>query len=208
LDTPWIEGTVTVEQGQRPIQRPWGMDRPSCLALSADASLAALGYPNGEVKVWDLKTNRRLKARDWQRGAISAVAFAGNGELALAAGNQVILWNWDSNERSVISQASEEAVVALKADPSGARLAVASATGRTWVLSVRTGLRLSCEWSGVQDTVALGWSQDGDGVFSMSRHGRLCHLKVPKRLHLPLTEVETYLGLGLDEQGNPIRLRD
>jgi len=207
-DVPWSQQLLTVQQGQPPVMRDWGVDRPSCLTLSADGSLAALGYPGGAIQIWDLKNNAQLVSRNWQRGPILSVAFVTQGQLALATGSQVILWHWPSAKQFVIPHEVQDGCVAMAADAKGNRLALATASGTVYVISTQTGLRISTQWEGSPKVAGLCWNEEGSGLWCVSHQGHLFQRRVPATLGKSSSEVERYLGVRLDGQGNLVRRRD
>lgn len=204
-DVPWSPRLITVQQGQPPVIRNWGEDRPSCLTLSSDGTLAALGYPGGEIHLWDLKNDTRLISRDWQRGPISSLSFVTQEQLALATGNQVILWHWRQDRHLIVPQEIEDGCQAMAADANGARLAVASGKGTVQILSIRTGLRLSTQWTGWPEPAGLGWSQDGNSLWCVGRQGRLYQMPVNSPQTAAPIEIEKYLGVKLEADGNLVR---
>jgi WD40 repeat protein len=66
------------------------------LAVSPDRRLLAAGSRDGSVRVWDAATDRERGRYDWDIGAVSAVAFAPDGQTAAAAGNTgIAIWDLD-----------------------------------------------------------------------------------------------------------------
>ncbi|MEV4378294.1 hypothetical protein [Streptosporangium sp. NPDC049644] len=63
-----------------------------CLAVSADGRLVAAGCWDG-VLLWDVATRRRLR-QPLETGQVHTVTFSANGSvLAVAAGNDVLLYD-------------------------------------------------------------------------------------------------------------------
>ena len=103
------------------------------IAISHDGALAAAGYTDGTVAVWEVASGRELWRKSAHRGLVMTVAF-GHGFLATGGGDRrVRLWVNGTEEQCLDH---EDTVVAVATAREWPALAVAQRQGPTkiWIL--------------------------------------------------------------------------
>lgn len=187
----------------------WG--KPSALAFSPDGRVAALGYPAGEVRVFDVQSEREIIARDWQRGAVSSLCFIGEDRLAVAVAGQVRVWEWRSNEVLPTPIELSRSISTMSACSKGTRLAVLGTDEALHVIDIETGRRVIGQTTAFDAATVLLWSADDSQLWQVNREGAAEALPMPPFLEdcppwFP-TWLEHHTGLKIDDQGNATRLR-
>lgn len=71
----------------------------SRVTLQPSAGLAAAGYNDGTVAVWDVATSEKLLAVSKHNGNVTSLAISADGKAALSGGNDAKVWLWDLTEK-------------------------------------------------------------------------------------------------------------
>jgi WD40 repeat protein len=90
------DGSVTIGGGSRPAQvLPTTRSGVTALGFSPDEELLATGDAKGTVRLWDLTTERVVRAFSAHKLAIRSIMFSPNGRLLLTAGvdHEARIWN-------------------------------------------------------------------------------------------------------------------
>jgi WD40 repeat protein len=209
VDVQGSPGVFVSHRGERSELLPWG--KPSTMALSPDARFAALGYPAGEVRVFDLASGRPLAERDWQRGPISAVTFVSGARLAVAASSQVRVWDWQLDQVLPTPIDLSGAIRALAPCSAGARLAATGDDATLHVIDVESGRRIVGLLPAPENCTALAWTPGDTHLLAFGSDSKLITVPMPPLLRksppwLP-TWIEHHIGMKIDDQGRAERLR-
>lgn len=182
--------------------------KPSALALAGSGRLAALGLPSGEVRIFDADTGGELRVKDWHRGPVTAMTFVSEGRIALAFGNQIHVWDWESDTTlpSILDFGS--AIRSLAVDPSLKRLAAAG-HGELHVMHMESGLRVVGQLRAAEDTSDLVWDSEGNSVWALAESGAAIETSMPPLMPvcpewLP-SFMEHHIGMAVNEQGRVVR---
>ena len=180
------------------------------LALSADAHFAALGYPGGEVRVFDVATSRELLMRDWQRGAVSAIGFIGSDRIAFAAFSQVRVWDWRQDRVLPTPIDLTGNITALAPCSAGARLAATGDDATLHVIDVASGRRIVGLLPAPARTASLAWTPGDTEVRAFGESSMIRTPMPPLLKEAPpwlATWLEHHVGMKVDDQGRAVRLR-
>ena len=187
----------------------WG--KPSALALSSDGLTAALGYPAGEVRVFDVPSEREISVKNWRRGAVSSLCFISNDRLAAAVAGQVQVWDWRQNQVLPTPIELSPSIRTMSASSTGTRLAVLGTDDALHVIDVETGRRVLGQTKALNAATVLLWSDDDSQLWQVNAKGDAVVLPMP-----PFFEacpawfpawLEHHIGLKMDDRGNAVRLR-
>ncbi len=154
----------------------------ACLAFSPDGKLLAAGeWQAGTVHVWDAATGREVKAwkahaarKELFGGALTALAFAADGERLVTGGGDNLARVWDAasgaESRSFAGHTSPVLCAALS--PDGRLLATGSAdaTARLWDVATGTEMHVLRLNYGVG---AVAFSPDGKALLTGGWDGRI-----------------------------------
>jgi WD40 repeat protein len=149
-----------------------GGDADTCLAVSQNGELTAIGRTNGTIEVWDVAKNQCVQTLGGHTGTVTCLAFSG-AQLVSAGADQTIRF-WDARAGKcckVISKVSN--VHALAMTPSGKVLvtAVGKNTVHCWdVAKARIAKSFVC---GTDCAQGVSVSQDGKTVASCSSDGTM-----------------------------------
>ncbi|MBL9117692.1 MAG: protein kinase [Verrucomicrobiaceae bacterium] len=187
----------------------WG--KPSALALSPSGKLAALGYPAGEVRLFDLTTEQECFVRDWQRGAIHQICFISDERLAVAVSGLVQICDWKNNRLLPTPIELGGTIVSLSACGAGERLAALGSNGALHVVDVNTGRRVLGQMSAPNTSSRLAWSPDDAILWCFTAKGLAKGVPMPPLLKqspewFP-SWLEHHVGIKIDDDGNATRLR-
>jgi serine/threonine protein kinase/WD40 repeat protein len=187
----------------------WG--KPSTLALSPDGRFATLGFPTGEVRIFDTVSGAELANYDWKRGPVTAVTFIGTDQIALAASSQVRVWNWRDDFVLPTPIDLPGTITALSPDRRGKRLA-ATSDGSIHVIDIETGRRLVGQLRGPTRATIVTWAGSDDGtVVAATSDGKTYSVRMPPYLDaapdwLP-DWIEHFAGVRIDGEARVVRLR-
>lgn len=209
VDVQGSPGVFVSRRDERLKLMPWG--KPSAMVLSPDARFAALGYPAGEVRIFDLASGRTLVERDWHRGAISAVTFIGSNRLAVAASSQVRVWDWQQDRVLPTPIDLSGTIRALAPCSAGARLAATGDDATLHVIDVESGRRIVGALPAPENCTALAWAADDTHLHAYSSDSTVITIPMPPLLResppwLP-SWMEHHIGMKIDDQGRAERLR-
>lgn len=88
-------------------RRQW-RDYARCIAIGPDARRAVLGFPGGQVELWDLVKQRKRRIFRLHDNEVAAVAISPDGALACSAGWDWALRVWELNSGTVIASYSND----------------------------------------------------------------------------------------------------
>ena len=202
-------GMLCAKRGEAPVRRLWG--KASTMALSPDGSIAALGFPSGQVTLWDMDSGQELQTHSWNLGAVNALTFVDANRLAFAASGQIRVWEWRTDDLLPHSLDFPGTITALAADPAGERLALATSEGALHLLHIASGLRVNGPLPAANDTPCLLWDESAASLWSFAKDGTAQSVALPPLLHaapdwLP-DHAEQRIGMQVDDQGRVVRLR-
>lgn len=208
FDQPQSPSVFLTRRGESPKIQPWG--KPSCITLSPDGKRAALGYPAGDLRVFDTTTGELVKQRDWQRGPITAIGFIGTDRIAIAAASQARIWEWQKNTVLPTPIDLSGDLTALAPCSLGRRLAAAGDDGTLHVIDVESGRRIVGQLTGPARCNALAWEPDDTRLWAFDGQGAAQTLAMPPSLDQApawLPEwIEHHIGMKIDADGRAIRL--
>lgn len=145
----------------------------NALALSPDgkvlASALGTGKEPGTIRLWDLSSDREIKKLQGHKNLIVALAFAGDGQTLVSAGqdSQTLIWDWGSGRVvRTLNHAAPIDALALSAD--GSRLATAGDDRLTKVWEVATGTQVAVLKGHTAPVWSVAWSPDGRTLASGS----------------------------------------
>lgn len=184
--------------------------KPSSLALAGSGTLAALGYPTGEVRVFAADSGHEVRMKDWHRGPVTAIEFVTDRRLALAFGNQIHIWDWESDTSLPSILEFGSSIRALAVDPSGERLAAVGG-GDLHVMHMASGLRVVGQLTAAEDAIGLVWEPAADVVRVLSASGATAQTAMPPQLSVCpewlLDFMERHIGMKVDAQGRVVRIQ-
>lgn len=202
-------GMLCAKRGEAPVRQLWG--KASAMALSPDGSIAALGFPAGNVTLWDTASGQELQTHSWNLGAVNALTFVDANRLAFAASGQIRVWEWRTHDLLPHSLDFPGTITALAADPAGERLALATSEGALHLLHIASGLRVNGQLAAASDTICLLWDESAASLWSFAKDGDARQNALPPLLHeapawLP-DHAEQRIGTKVDADGRVVRLR-
>jgi WD40 repeat protein len=210
IDDEPAPGVFLVRPGQKNRELlPWG--KASALALSPSGRLAALGYPHGEVRVYDVMTQTQVAQHDWKRGAVTALCFIGSSRIAIGASSQVRVWEWETGEVLPTPIDLPGTLTALAPDRDGKRLAAAS-DDALHVIDVESGRRIVGQLKGPAVAKCLAWEgQATQTVCAYDVEGVMHTFAMPPPVErappwLP-DWIEHHCGVRIDNEARLVRLR-
>jgi WD40 repeat protein len=186
---------------------------PIVVAVCRRSQRAALGWPDGTVKVWDFAKGRELAAppRD---GKVAAAAFDAAGRrLAVAVrGGEVRVWDLD---RAAVAFVIDRRALCAAFSPDGRWLALGSIQdGTTWLYRANDGAFIGTLEGHTAVVTALAFSPDSNLLISGSEDNTARRWSVPavERIWTTpasglLAEAEQQAGLayeGLDVRPLPL----
>jgi WD40 repeat protein len=129
------------------------------LTVNRDARLLATGSDDNKVRLWDLKTSKRLWTLGGHGAEVEAVAFSPDSKtLASAGGDRTIrIWRLSDRPTSVSLVGSQDIVRALAFDDTGKRLVSGGREGalRVWDLDVGKEINLGMQGQNVEAAAFL-----------------------------------------------------
>ena len=208
FDQPKSPSVFLIRRDGSPKIQPWG--KPSCMTLSSDGKRAALGYPAGDVRVFDATTSQLITRRDWQRGPITAIGFIGADRIAIAAASQARIWEWQTDIVLPTPIDLSGDLTALAPCSQGRRLAATGDDGTLHVIDVESGRRIVGQLTGPARTIALAWEPDDTRLWAFDGEGAAQTLAMPPSLDQApawLPEwIEHHIGMKIDADGRAERL--
>lgn len=208
FDQPQSPSVFLIRRGESPKIQPWG--KPSCITLSPNGKRAALGYPAGDVRVFDTTTSQLITQRDWQRGPITAISFIGSDRIAVGAASQARIWEWQTDIVLPTPIDLSGDLTALAPCSQGRRLAAAGDDGTLHVIDVESGRRNVGQLTGPARSHALAWEPDDTRLWAFDGQGAAQTLAMPPSLEkapdwLP-DWIENHIGMKIDADGRAERL--
>jgi serine/threonine protein kinase/WD40 repeat protein len=187
----------------------WG--KPSALALSRSGDLAALGFPSGEVRVFEVASEREVQVHDWQRGAVTSLHFISEDRIAVAVSGQVRVWDWRVNAALPTPIELSRSIIGMAACSEGKRLAVLGNDKALHVIHVASGRRVLGQTSADATANALVWSLQDQELWCVARDGSAEAHQMPPHLErcpewFP-SWLEQHVGLRIDDQGSAARIQ-
>lgn len=208
FDHPQSPSVFLTRRGESHKIQPWG--KPSSITLSPDGKRAALGYPAGDVRVFDTTTSQLIMQRDWQRGPINAIRFIDADRVAVAAASQVRVWEWEKNTVLPTPIDLSGDLTALAPCSQGRRLAAAGDDGTLHVIDVQSGRRIVGQLTGPVRSIALAWESNDTRLWAFDGEGTAQTLTMPPALDQApawLPEwIEQHIGMRIDADGRAERL--
>ena len=202
-------GVLCAKRGEAPVRHLWG--KASAMALSPDGSIAALGFPAGNVTLWDTASGQELQTHSWNLGAVNALTFVDANRLAFAASGQIRVWEWHTDDLLPHSLDFPGTITALAADPAGERLALATSEGALHLLHIASGLRVNGPLPAANDTACLLWDESAASLWSFAKDGTAQSVALPPLLHAAPAWLPDYaerrIGMKVDADGRVVRLR-
>lgn len=114
----------------------------SCMGLSANDALIAVGGGDGVARVLDLHTGKLVQRVDVHKGPVQAVALSDDGELLATCGDSPDIKVWKVRDATVVSQWRVRGRVRqMLFQPRTHRLAIAS--GALALYDARTGVEVA-----------------------------------------------------------------
>jgi WD40 repeat protein len=146
---------------------PWRTYKSISVAFSPDGATLATGDAYGEVRVWDLATQREMLVLPDHTFDINDLVFSPNGTTLYAASYERVVRVWDA--RSGDPQASLDLDDGITPDrlalhPEGSPLLATSvSSARLYVWDTRTGELLTTK-PAAKNAIGLSLSADGEWV--------------------------------------------
>lgn len=132
-------------------------------SISGNGNLVILGYEDGRVSFWDIKTGKMRDAEDSHRDYVTVSAFTPDSEMAITAddGGDIILWDAISGE-ALESLNVGAGVTILDVSADGERLAAGLDDGYFCIIEIKDMQEEYCV--DTEDTIVYGlaFSPDGD----------------------------------------------
>jgi WD40 repeat protein/energy-coupling factor transporter ATP-binding protein EcfA2 len=150
-------------QGLRAILHNDGSDVAS-VAFSPDRRTLASGGDDGSIRLWDMRTNKRLTVlHDTSFTAIEAVAFSPDGKTLAAGGyNGLQLWDVRTHQPLTPPLANLNTVNSVAFSPDGRTLAAAGDLGTVELWDARTHKRVAhTQTSTLYEHQSAAFSPDG-----------------------------------------------
>jgi WD40 repeat protein len=155
---------------------------PCRFAFSPDGALLATGCHQGEVRVWDLATEKAIRV--WaHRSSVTGVAFAPDGNSVAASFDQqhVCVWSMQTGKELVDLHLVNEQVHTLAFSPDGKLLATGGWHVRLWDTAT---WKESGRFDDYRPITALAFSPDGKTLASGSMNQSIRLWDVPARTEL------------------------
>lgn len=143
------------------------------LAFSPNGLILGLGFKNGDVKLWNLKSEKGIKTLSSDARWVNAVTFSNDGKMLASVGNTIKIWDLNSekeiNSFGVSDKVGGFQIVAFSGD--GKLLATNEGLGGdVAVWNVETGEKLkSFEAAFAISLTALAFSADGKALVTISK---------------------------------------
>ena len=143
--------------------------RCSHAAFSPDGATIALALGQN-VSIWDVGTNRELRAFGKTTAAIDAVAFSSDGRLVAANTQLDGVWVWDAQSGSETCRIHSGDGGVLALSPEGP-LAACARGGRLFLYDLTSGREIRTFGSGSYSSPPVAFSPDGRLLASGSHRG-------------------------------------
>lgn len=129
-----------IEDGKRLYELECDMSNVSALAISHDERLAVSGSTNGEMRLWDLRSQQLLAELEGHSGAVNRIVFSGN-RTVVSASNDKTLKVWDAHRAHLVHtlMGHVEAVNDVEVSADGATTISASGDGTIGVWNTASG---------------------------------------------------------------------
>jgi WD40 repeat protein len=143
-------------------------DGSRILAVSPDGTKIAGGDKDGHVKIWNAADGKELLALEGHKGAVTGLAFSGNGQLLVSCGEDHTLrfWNPANGQAIAVTGAHPAAVRGVAFSPNNNAVYSAGADGglKFWALPPVASKALGTPHGDAVTALAL--SGDGAQVIS------------------------------------------
>ena len=159
-----------VETGSRLAQLDQHKSGPQAMVFHNNGSLMATGAENGRVIVWRFDAAISHFAledpRNSHSGFIYALAFSPDGKCLVSAGadRKILLWDLETRKvkRTLLNKENGETTTALRFDPQGNRLAIASENGIITILKLDGYAKKTILDASPIKPTDIAFSEDGD----------------------------------------------
>lgn len=152
-----------------------------CTTFTTDAELAALGFSDGSVQLWSLKTNERVGG-DWPafNKDLVDIAVTPDKSKVIAADTDCNVKVYDITKKEVVKsfQAHKGGLNGIMMGPDGTRFASISDTGEVKVWETATGKELR-GWTLPTPVRNLAFSADGKKLITANADTTLYVLNLP-----------------------------
>lgn len=158
-----VRGASPAERGLRVSWSTTFDDYVTCLALSRDGSLAAVGTGSGDVRVLDVASGEMRAAAAPHRGGVMGLAWSPADPLLISSGQDGVARLQSRMGDALATLPGAAAWVEHVAwSPDGAR--VATASGRVARIWTAAGEPVCESEPGVSTITGLAWNEDGTEV--------------------------------------------
>lgn len=135
----------------------------SAMDLHMDSRRLLTGDLSGQIRLWDLRSGRTLRALSGHTGRINALAMMDNGKRAISSSDDqtLRLWDLDKSKELQTFRGHSKPIWGLDVSPDGTRIASGSddTTVRLW--DVATGKELKRFAGNTKDVNTVAFSPDG-----------------------------------------------
>ncbi len=110
---------------------------PTAVAVSSDGTLAATGYPNGQIRLWNLATGQPGAVLEGNTAAVNGLAFNGDATVLVSGAEDNSLRTWNAADGQAIAVAATPAPIrALALNQDGTQVITGHADNliRVWPL--------------------------------------------------------------------------
>ena len=148
----------------------------TAVALSASEPLALSGDDDGELRLWDVVTGKRLKKITAHEDCINSVALSPNGAFAVSGSDdgRTRLWNLTTGKRRKLEYSDwlddhDETVTFVTFSRDGAKILAGGSEGRIAMWDVETGDRIK-KYPGLELPIScVRLSDEGGKVTATTR---------------------------------------
>jgi len=143
-------------------------------ALSANGQFALLGLRNGELVLWDMKSRTEVKMLTTAEGTIRNIAFSRDNSVAIVAVGNGDIMIWDVPHFGNVQTMHIDDLHTAGVSPDGESIITGLRSGELRLLHIADGQE-KMKFQALKSSVVTNvvFSQDGNYLYSTSRHGSL-----------------------------------
>lgn len=147
----------------------------SALAWSPSGAVIAAARTDGQIRLWDATTGKRIATLRGHIGVINALAWSADGARLASAGDDLSMRIWDvaSRQQLTVLNAHRDRVFSVAWQPNGGLIVSAAADNAVFLYETVTWLAQNTTQRHQNQALAVAWSPDSARYASGGRDNQL-----------------------------------